>query len=345
MTWTLEVGDAANRTAIQTEFRGSNARGISAPGRATGLKDIMLWWRPGHGELFGYDDGWDDDRGTSFSFSGTGQRRDQTFEAPHAENGRVRDHAANGDRLRLLRYEDKKKNLVRYIGEFRLDPGDPWHFRDGLDRLGTVRQVIEFRLLPIGHALFDSADVRHHSLRTSVARAPLPARPGARRTAIEPLNDAMLRRVVAAQTQSVQRLELILVHDFGDWLAAGGVETCGLDIPYAPERRTLRADLFVPAPDVLIEAKASTAREHIRMAIGQLLDYARFVDPRPSLCVLTPDRPPDDMLALLDTLSIDAVWRDRASGFAGTCPWLPIDGAAHSRDGWRVIGLPPGDGW
>lgn len=52
-------------------------------------------------------DGWTDD-GQVFYFTGTGQVGDKVFEAPHQENGRVRDHVANGDAIRLLRYYRKE---------------------------------------------------------------------------------------------------------------------------------------------------------------------------------------------------------------------------------------------
>ncbi|MGR6967014.1 hypothetical protein ACU610_21370 [Geodermatophilus sp. URMC 61] len=107
-----------------------------------------------------------------------------------------------------------------------------------------------------------------------------------------------------------QRIEARLVHDFRDWLVQEhGLAATGLRIPYAVEARSLRADLFITTPRVLVEAKASTAREHIRMAIGQLLDYQRWVKPTPNMCILTPGRPADDLLELLGELGIGAAWR------------------------------------
>ena len=78
----------------------------------------------------------------------------------------------------------------------------------------------------------------------------------------------------------MERKELQLVHAFRDWLQSErGVSCSGLRIPYHPEARMLRADLYVAEPKVLIEAKASAARGELRLAIGQLLDYGRLTDP------------------------------------------------------------------
>ncbi|MCP2257492.1 hypothetical protein LX15_001177 [Streptoalloteichus tenebrarius] len=40
-----------------------------------------------------------------------------------------------------------------------------------------------------------------------------------------------------------------------------------------PSRGRLVCGAFDPQEQMIIEAKASTTREHVRMAIGQLLDY------------------------------------------------------------------------
>jgi hypothetical protein len=94
-----------------------------------------------------------------------------------------------------------------------------------------------------------------------------------------------------------------------------GLEATGLRIPYKPEARDLRADLFVTAPRLLIEAKSTTAREKIRLALGQLLDYRRLIAPPPSLCVLLPSDPPSDMLELLHLFGVGCAWPAQPVGF------------------------------
>ncbi len=51
---------------------------------------------------------------------------------------------------------------------------------------------------------------------------------------------------------------------------------------------------------ILVEAKGSIDRNSIRMAIGQLLDYRRFIDEAAVKCaVLLPELPRQDLLQLL----------------------------------------------
>jgi hypothetical protein len=54
------------------------------------------------------------------------------------------------------------------------------------------------------------------------------------------------------------------------------------------------------------------------MAIGQLADYKRFVDPPPAhLAVLLPSRPRADLQALLATENIQIIW-PTSNGFDDT---------------------------
>jgi hypothetical protein len=52
------------------------------------------------------------------------------------------------------------------------------------------------------------------------------------------------------------------------------------------------------------------------MAIGQLADYSRFIQPKPNLAVLLPIRPPSDLEDLLLSQGISCVWQNDANGFS-----------------------------
>jgi hypothetical protein len=306
--WDLALGDEDTRTGIQARHGGSASRGISAPAASSGSRNIMLWWTVERGELYGYVDGWTE-TGDAFYFSGTGQEGDQHFDAPYTENRRLRDHVSTGDSVRLLRYV--AKNKVVYVGELRVDPADPWRWRDGYDRNGNPRRVIQFRLLPVGPTKRLADDPVRPAYQPTVAPEPLPEVPPAPvATDVEALGKEAFMRLGQAQRLVARRVEVRLIHDFRHWLTREhALDATGLRIPYGAETTSLRADLFITAPQVLVEAKASTARENVRMAIGQLLDYRRWITPIPGLCVLTPDRPADDLIELLADVGISAAWR------------------------------------
>lgn len=267
----------------------------------------MLWWRPEHGALYGYADGWAVDG--AFYFTGTGQFGDQRFGAPNAENGRVRDHRRNGDRLRLLRYISK--NQVRYAGELMLDSEDPWQWRDGIDALGRTRRMVQFRMLAVGDVDKDGSGMLQEVKTVASEEAPVNVPSEPHKTDLEALKKQEFQRLLKIQQQVGRRDELRLVHAFSDWLkTAHGIGSTGLVIPVGRGLPPLRADLWIPSPAVLVEAKASAAREYIRMAVGQLFDYARYLPGAPAKCVLLPHRPSPDMATLLGDLSIASAWAD-----------------------------------
>lgn len=78
----------------------------------------------------------------------------------------------------------------------------------------------------------------------------------------------------------------------------------------------LYVDLFDRTHWQLIEAKVSTSRESIRMAIGQLRDYRRFYPTRhPSLAVLLASRPKADCVKLLTDNQIAVIWKTSGGSF------------------------------
>jgi hypothetical protein len=82
------------------------------------------------------------------------------------------------------------------------------------------------------------------------------------------------------------------------------------------EAKPLFSDLFDRTTRTLIEGKGSVERGSIRTAIGQLADYRRFVDDGNATCaVLLPEEPRPDLLALLGSAAIAAIWPDASGGF------------------------------
>jgi hypothetical protein len=78
----------------------------------------------------------------------------------------------------------------------------------------------------------------------------------------------------------------------------------------------LQCDGYEVGSRNLIEAKASTSREHVRMAVGQLLDYAfqgRAKFGNPNQAILLPERPKQDIEQWLNDLNISVIWRQGKS--------------------------------
>ncbi|MEK8106510.1 hypothetical protein NKG94_17060 [Micromonospora sp. M12] len=71
----------------------------------------------------------------------------------------------------------------------------------------------------------------------------------------------------------------------------------------------LYSDLWDDTAGELVEAKGNVTRDQIRHAVGQLLDYGRFVDAK-TRTILVPSCPRPDLLAYARSVSIDVVYPD-----------------------------------
>ncbi|MGO9734369.1 hypothetical protein [Mycobacterium sp.] len=69
---------------------------------------------------------------------------------------------------------------------------------------------------------------------------------------------------------------------------------------------TLYSDLADVTENILYEAQGSADRMSVRLALGQVLDYGRFVE-RSRLAVLLPEAPPADLVELLDRYGVGCV--------------------------------------
>jgi hypothetical protein len=250
---------------------------------------VFLFTQPEVGKAFGYTyDGWRGD-GT-FHYTGDGQEGDQSPDA--GGNRALLQAPQQGRAIRVFRSEGP---LTTYLGVFRLDD-PPWFPADAPDRNGQVRKVLVFRLVPSEEVLRDAADV-----------APIDPTE-AEELSIEALDVESYAASRPEESTIAVRREAQLVLDYCAWLAARGESTTRHRIPL-PAGGFLYTDVFNKATSELIEAKASAARPYVRAGLGQLLDYARYL-PHERRALLTPSRPADDLIDLLKSHNIGAIWQD-----------------------------------
>jgi hypothetical protein len=78
--------------------------------------------------------------------------------------------------------------------------------------------------------------------------------------------------------------------------------------------KNLRCDVYEEDRKNLIEAKCSTKREYIRMAVGQLFDYAylgRKKFGKPNMAILLPKKPDTTSVEWLSELNIRIIWKEK----------------------------------
>lgn len=126
------------------------------------------------------------------------------------------------------------------------------------------------------------------------------------------------------QAYEAERREQKLVRDFAHYLERNGIETCRLQLWPEDEAAPLFCDLYDRSANTIYEAKGSVSRPAIRMAIGQLADYARFVDPPAECALLLPEPPRPNLVELALSQGISIV-HPRGPEFVSLGTELPVD--------------------
>ncbi|MEU7044044.1 restriction endonuclease [Streptomyces varsoviensis] len=261
----------------------------------------MLFTDPSRGHKLGYFDGWGGDG--LYHYTGQGRVGDQEM---NRNNGAVLRHVEDGRALRL--FEGVGSGVVRYIGEFALDSSPAWYSTDAPDANDEIRSVIMFRLKPI--------------TASSSQGTPLPFTPADHQVVedVEIEKQHTEGAVVSPNKKEyeAERREAPLVTAYRDHLQEQGHTVTRKKIRPKGELKPLFTDAFDITTHTLIEAKGTVTREAIRMAIGQLYDYRRFITPKPSLVVLLPSRPRDDLIELCHSADVSVVWRDGTTFLSDT---------------------------
>jgi hypothetical protein len=283
----LVPGDKLLRRQVHARFGGDWRRGISTPANR---RNIFVFTDPVQGPKYGYDVHEGLTPEGNFLYTGEGPKGHQDLN--HA-NRALRDSEKNGIPVRLFAVDG---TAVTYVGTFVPD-SPAYCSREVPDAQGVLRQALIFSLLPVeaNLELVGPTGELLPPLEILDWRPP-------------DFSEVSLTDVVREDLRTVSRVEFELQHAFGQWLIAGGTP------PQTMKLRTghvlLQPDLYVPSRGWIVEAKKSTARSHVRTAIGQVLDYvmlARSCNLEVVPVLLLPGRLPDDLRKLVGSLSIVTV--------------------------------------
>ena len=290
--WAVQPGATIVRRDLHATYGGARYGGIE-PSRKS--PNVFLFTSKTAGAPFGYDfDGWHPD-GT-FHYTGEGQSGDQLM--VHG-NRAVRDHIADGRALRLF---EKDGTSVTYVGEFEI-PNESHVLIDSAPDIDRVehRAVFVFRLRQVGDVW------RNPNLKAPAEELTLTI-------PIEASNvEQYVRQREAAEPTISLRTEAELVQRFVSWLEVHRGATAERQAIPTAGGHLMYTDVFVRESRELIEAKSSSSREHMRNALGQILDYARYVD-HTTLAVLMPTRPADEMISLLIAHGVGSIWEKEQKG-------------------------------
>jgi hypothetical protein len=283
----LKPGDQLPRREVHARFGGRQQGGIS-PSREAPV--VMFFTDPATGHRHGYYDGWDDDG--LWNYVGEGQKGDQRFVQGnkailrHREDGRsLEGFAATG-------------RDVTYLGQFELVDTYERDAHDTDDK-NTLRTVIVFRLRPLNTPPADLPSV------------PITPPDGPIVDAVPVEEQHTERSFVAPDREpyEFERTEAALVLRYRRHLQTLGHTVARLRVIPTGEGAPLYSDLWDETTRELVEAKGNVTRDQLRHAVGQLLDYGRFVDAR-TLSVLVPSRPRPDLIEYVKSVGMDVVYPD-----------------------------------
>lgn len=286
----LTPGDVIRRTLLHEEYGGRRQGGISPSKQSD---NVFLITAPG-GEQHGYiydgprPDGY-------FHYTGEGQNGDQLM----AQGNRaIRDHDTGPVRRELHLFRANGTELT-YLGEYRYIDHYTADAPDS-DSSAPLRSVIVFRLEQL----------------SGINPGPNTSRLD--RLDPEPYKEIPVEQAVTEATliekerepYEAERREQKLVRAFLQTLEGHGHDICRIQFRPRGEPAALFCDLYDKTTHTLYEAKGTVARPAIRMAIGQLADYSRLMDPAPTRAILLPQEPREDLRDLIRAEGVALVWRE-----------------------------------
>lgn len=289
--WDLSPGTSIERKRLHEKFGGRTQGGIGPSGQTP---NVLIFSDPAAGEPHGYYDGWQADG--CFHYTGEGQRGDQQL---ISGNAAILHHV---EEERALRVFQGARGVVTYLDEFELDPHEPFQRTDAPETEdGPLREVIVFRLRP----------KRIEPIEPTSKLAEVLTGPSSSQVPIEQQQTEKAYVAPSNKPYEAERREQKLVLEFETHLRDLGHHVSRQRILPPGEARPLFTDLYDLDLDMLVEAKGTVERNSIRMAIGQLADYKRFVsDGSPNhVAVLLPSEPRADLCELLAFEGIDIIFK------------------------------------
>ena len=305
--WSLKPGDYLTRDKRREIFGGALYGGIEPSAKSS---NVFVYSDPARGSVYGYKyDGWNSDKSV-YLYTGEGRVGDQLL--THG-NKAIVEHKSTGRSLRLfvadgrISDESNEKNHI-YLGEFEVDEDFPYYQADALDESQEeIRTVFVFRLKPIGQVIKRDIDVSQETEARSKQTAEL----------IDLERNLTDTFSTSGTEPSIgERREGKLVQDFTIHLEEFGHKVKRWKLTPQGEIKSFLTDPYDLTEDHLYEAKGSSAREKVRMAVGQLLDYKRLMETPPKkLSVLLPHEPSPDIKSFLIAYRIGCTWQQEDGSF------------------------------
>lgn len=236
----------------------------------------------------------------TFSYTGQGLVGDQKLTM---SNRGLVFAAENGQPIHFfvrppLGVKRDKGNPYTYVGQVALEP-PYFEVKVAPDTNGEERNVFVFRLIPLGQVV------------------PLEVATGQVLTGVDCNFDSWKPVQVFASPSGVPKApsqaeleENKLQNRFGTYMENQGEKPERVAIKVVGAKGSLFPDFILRNRKLVVEAKPSVSREHVRLAVGQVLDYQHLLAMNKQTflpAILLPSCPQPDLVALIKSLGITLI--------------------------------------
>jgi hypothetical protein len=282
-----QPGQKLTRKSLHQKLGGIKQGGICPSNQGY----IFIFSDPKSGDEFGYHDGWSDNY---FLYFGSGQEGDMEFTG---RNKSLLNHIKDKKTVHLFM---GSRGEVIYENELEIDAINPYELIESNDKNGESRIAIVFRFKPVNKFIskLPKTNIEIH-----------------KETLVEDISlERFLKEsfsIRASESKVGIRKESKLLTKYATYrnkhkqspLTAKLIKIKG-------DKKTdiLKVDGWIESDKLLIEAKSGCTRNKIRLAIGQLLDYKRYLKPK-QMAILLPSKPKDDLVELLLDLNIEIIYQ------------------------------------
>ena len=281
-----KVADTFKRSELHKIVSGSFRQGMTS---CLKKNAFLLFHDKKSGVEFGYDK-WEGLQADG-SFAYTGQGIEGNQKLTRGNSALIKAHEF-GKPIHLV---ESNKEICQYLGEYAL--GDPYfEIKKALDINSKERDVFVFKLIPV--SILNS---RVNGVSETLALS------GKNLEWSAPNDSEIFSKGKTTSDRNILRIEHGLQKRFGEFLLSQGHSVQKYQFKFENTKGSLEPDFWVNSMKLVVEAKASSAREYVRIGIGQVLDYANLskinnTNFKPGL--LLPNKPPHDLCKLIYELGI-----------------------------------------
>ena len=284
------LGESFKRSELHERIGGSFRHGMTSANKGA---DFLLFHDEESNYRFGYDQWQGFQADGSFHYTGQGIKGDQKL--TRSNLGLLR----TNEKSLPIRLIESKGGICTYLGRFAL--GAPQYFEKLAPdvKKESLRKVFVFNLIPVSAV----KDIKKMKLSQ-------PQVMGQNQDWTAPSSTPLKKEMSEQEESIINLIEYELQTRFGKYLISKGHTPLSHTFKFSNLQGSLKPDFWVPDLQLVIEAKASSARDYVRLAIGQVLDYANLAKlegASMSPAILLPSYPAHDLGELLHSLGITLI--------------------------------------